>query len=91
MYLQPVSQNLKPQENQMRIEDMATKLGYTMSTKKVLVSTDNKHYTRRDILLTNNEDRSEIHTFRDRTAVQLFLESKAQVEIPGTKPARGRA
>lgn len=73
----------------MTIHDMATKLGYAYSTKKSLVETNNgNYYSRTDHILTAKDD-NKVILFRDRSSVQLFLESKAQLEIPATGGRNG--
>ena len=65
----------------MTMQDMATKLGYTYSTKKHLVETEGKtFYTRTDHILRDNKTGHD-SIFRDRSSVTLFLESKAQLEL----------
>ena len=71
----------------MTINDMATKLGYTYTTKRTLVQTpQGTFYTRIDHMLTDADGK--VTLLRDKASVNLFLESKAQIEIPGTSGRR---
>lgn len=68
----------------MTTKDMATKLGFTYTTKKTLVeggAIPNSFYARTDHILTKNDSPDAPYVFRDKTAVNLFLESKAQLEL----------
>lgn len=68
----------------MRLEDMAEKLGFKMGKKKTLAGGEDGKpmYARTDIILTDATDSTKPPMiFRDRGAVELFLESRAQLEL----------
>ena len=79
----------------MNLTDMAKKLGYTITKKKQLTeSAGGQFYTRTDIVVTEDANPSKPPMiFRDRGSLELWLESKAQLELltqGAAKPAPNR-